>query len=462
MEHKKIDTVGIIPPQAIELEEAVLGAILLESKALGLVEEFLKSEMFYSEKHKYIFEAIIRLSLNSRSIDLITVTEELRNMGKLEQCGGAYRIVYLTSKIASTAHIETHSRIIQEKWISREIGLIGAEMHRKSFKDDEDPFDTISIAESKIMALTQGKGKKEAKINTIWDNVIKDSEKAAKNESGLTGVPSGLNTVDKVTGGWQKSDLVILAARPGMGKTAFILSIARNASMDFKKPVAIFSLEMSKEQLVLRLISGEIEVPSEQIRRGHLENYHLEQAKYRRKEIEKTPLYIDDTPSLSILEFRAKARRMVKEHKIELIIIDYLQLMVAGKEFKGNREGEISYISRNLKAIAKELEVPIIALSQLSREVEKRTDKRPMLSDLRESGAIEQDADMVMFIYRPEYYGIEQTEQGESTRGVAEILFAKNRNGQLDIAVCNFIGKYTKFTNHYMIDTSSIKPSQEF
>jgi replicative DNA helicase len=433
---------GKLPPQAVDIEEAVLGALMLEKDALTAVIDVLRPECFYKDAHQVIFEAIRDLFQRAEPIDILTVTHTLKKSGNLDLVGGAYYITQLTSRIASAANIEYHARIILQKYIQRELIRISGETIKDAYEDNMDVLELLDRAESNIRRNFED-------MQSLISKAVKEIEIASNQESGITGVASGFTELDRVTSGWQKSDLIIIAARPGMGKTAFVLSLARNAAVKFQKPVAFFSLEMSSVQLVNRLISAETEITSEKIRKGQLANHEWEQLNAKIKPLTNAPLYIDDTPALSIFELRAKCRRLVAEKKVSLIIIDYLQLMVAGVDSKaGNREQEISTISRSLKAIAKELSVPIIALSQLSRAVETRgSTKRPQLSDLRESGAIEQDADMVMFIYRPEYYGLDQDENAQSTQGLAEINVAKNRNGALRSVNLKFIGHLTKFTD---------------
>jgi replicative DNA helicase len=439
---------GKIPPQAPDLEEAVLGALMLEKNALIGVLEVLKPESFYKDAHQCIYRAIKTLFEKSQPIDILTVTEELRKNGELEIAGGAYFVTQLTSRVSSAANIEYHAHIIAEKFIQRELIRISTEIQKEAFEDSTDVFELLDKAESMLFSIAEGNIKRNyTGIQELLAKAIEQIESVKNHEDGLTGVPTGFTKLDRITSGWQKSDLMILAARPGMGKTAFVLSIARNAAVDFKKPVVIFSLEMSNLQLVNRLISGEAELDQEKLKTGKLANYEWEQLNSKIGRLGEAPLFIDDTPALSVFELRAKCRRLKAQHDIQLIIIDYLQLM-KGEEGKnnGNREQEISYISRSLKNLAKELNVPVIALSQLSREVEKRGGtKRPLLSDLRESGSIEQDADMVLFIYRPEYYQITEDEDGNSTAGMAEIIIAKHRNGALDDVKVRFVAKFAKF-----------------
>ncbi|WP_420399096.1 replicative DNA helicase [Flagellimonas sp.] len=442
---------GKIPPQAVDLEEVVLGAMMIDKKGVDEVIDILHPEVFYKDAHRFIYEAIFKLFESSEPVDLLTVSSQLKKDGHLEAVGGDFYLIKLTQKVASSAHIEFHARIILQKYIQRSLIKISNEIIEDAYSDSTDVFDLLDNAEAKLYEVTQGNLKRSAE--TAQNLVIQAKKKIEEisNKEGLSGIPSGFDKLDKLTSGWQPSDLVIVAARPGMGKTALTLSMARNIAVNSEIPVAFFSLEMSSVQLITRLISSETGLSSEKLRTGRLEKHEWEQLNVKVKALEKAPLFIDDTPSLSIFDLRAKARRLASQHKIRLIIIDYLQLMTAGGSQKGgNREQEISTISRNLKALAKELDVPVIALSQLSRAVETRGgSKRPILSDLRESGAIEQDADIVSFIYRPEYYKIDEWDDEERTptQGQAEFIVAKHRNGGLDNIRLKFIGALGKFDN---------------
>ncbi len=449
---------GKVPPQAVDLEEAVLGAIMLEKDALTSVIDILKPELFYKEAHQIIFSAIHRLFAKSEPVDILTVTNELKRSSELEIIGGAYYITQLTNRIASSANVEYHVRIITQKYIQRELIHISSEIIKEAFEDTTDVFDLLDKAEQGLFAVSESNLRRNYEdMQSLVREAIKEIEAARTQDAHLRGVPSGFTEIDRITAGFQKSDLIILASRPGMGKTALALTIARNVSIDFNKPVAIFSMEMSSIQLVTRLISCETQLPAEKLRRGTLENYEWEQLNAKIGKLIDSPLFIDDTPALSIFELRAKCRRLKAQHNIELIIVDYLQLMIGQPESKGNREQEISHISRSLKALSKELNVPIIALSQLSRAVETRGgSKRPILSDLRESGAIEQDADLVMFIYRAEYYKLDQDENGNPTAGMAEICIAKHRNGSLGTITLRFISKFAKFTDPETGDLDTI------
>jgi replicative DNA helicase len=442
---------GKIPPQAIDLEEVVLGAMMIDKKGVDEVIDILNPEAFYKEAHQYIFEGIFKLFENSEPIDLLTVSSQLKKDGRLDLVGGDFYLISLTQKVSSSAHIEFHARIILQKYIQRSLIKISSEIIEDSYDESKDVFDLLDNAEAKLYEVTQGNIKKSSE--TAQELVIQAKKKIEEisNKEGMSGVPSGFDKLDKLTSGWQDSDLIIIAARPGMGKTALTLSMARNIAVNNNIPVAFFSLEMASVQLITRLISSETGLSSEKLRTGRLEKHEWEQLNVKVKGLEKAPLYIDDTPSLSIFDLRAKARRLASQYGIKLIIVDYLQLMTSGSSLKGgNREQEISTISRNLKALAKELAIPVIALSQLSRAVETRGgSKRPLLSDLRESGAIEQDADIVSFIYRPEYYKIDEWDDEERTptEGQAEFIVAKHRNGGLDSMRLKFIGHLGKFDN---------------
>ena len=441
---------GKLPPQAVDLEEAVLGALMLEKDALTTVIDILKPESFYKESHQRIYKAIINLFGKSEPVDLLTVTNQLRSDGELELAGGAYYITELTSRVNSAANIEYHARIISQMAIKRELIHISSEVQKDAYEDTTDVFTLLDRSEQALFEVSEANIRKNyADMRSIMKEAISELEAKKQHKDKLTGVPSGFSRLDRITSGWQKSDLIIIAARPGMGKTAFVVSAMRNAAVEFGQGVAIFSLEMSAVQLVNRLIAAEAELEGNKIKKGNLADHEWEQLVYKTSRLTEAPIFIDDTPALSILELRAKCRRLKAQHDIQLIIIDYLQLM-SGDASKngssGNREQEIASISRALKGIAKELNVPVIALSQLNRSVETRGgDKRPQLSDLRESGSIEQDADMVMFLYRPEYYGITQDEAGQPTNNVGEVILAKNRNGSLETVNLKFIGKYTKF-----------------
>ncbi len=445
---------GKVPPQAKDLEEAVLGAIMLEKSAFDTVVEILKPECFYTDGHQRIYRAMQALQQKNQPIDILTVVEELKIREELDMVGGPYYVTKLTNAVVSSANIEAHSRIILQKFIQRELIRISGEIISDSYEDSTDVFDLLDDAESKLFEITNNHLRKNFdSIDTVLVKTVQRIEDMRHRNEDISGVPTGFFSLDRVTYGWQNTDLIILAARPSVGKTAFALNLARNACLHTTKPtpIAFFSLEMSAGQLVQRLLSAESEIWLEKIARGKLEEHEMKQlyAKGIQK-LAKAPMFIDDTAALNIFELRAKCRRLKNKHNIGMIIIDYLQLMSGTNERNSNREQEISKISRDLKGLAKELQVPIIALSQLSREVEKRGakdgNKIPQLSDLRESGAIEQDADMVMFLYRPEYYDITANEFGESNKGETHVRIAKHRNGTLETVKLRALLHIQKFT----------------
>lgn len=444
-----IQEIGKVPPQALELEEAVLGAIMLEKDAIITVIDILRPASFYKESHRMIFEAVLELSKKLQPIDLLTVSEELKKRDQLDVVGGPYFLTQLTSSVASAAHIEFHSRIISQKYIQRELIRVSTMIQEKAFDSAVDVDDLLDFSESQLFEVAFGNIKKETqKIDAVIDQAIKRIEEISGRAEGLSGVPSGFTKLDRVTSGWQPSDLIVIAARPSMGKTALVLSMARNMAVDHNKGVAFFSLEMSSIQLVNRMIVSETGIPADKIRNGNLKKYEWEQLEIQLKNLVDAPIFIDDTPAISVFELRAKARRLKIQHDIQIIIVDYLQLMSGPPETQGNREQEVSSISRSLKAIAKELDIPILSLSQLNRSVELRSgDKRPQLSDLRESGAIEQDADLVVFIHRPERFGLMQDADGNSTKGLAEIIIAKHRNGPVGDVMLKFRPEQAKFTD---------------
>ena len=440
---------GVVPPQAVELKETVLGALMLEKDSIIAVQEYITADAFYTEEHRLIYKAIESLSAELKPIDLYTVTERLKARKELKKVGGAAYLAQLTQKVGSAANIEFHAKIIAQKYVQRELIRSATEIQRRSYDEDQDVTDLIGFAESEIFKVAEGHVKRSVQnAKDILTKALAQIEQASKNTSAFNGVPSGFMAIDRVTLGWQPSDLIIIAARPSMGKTAFVLSMARNMAIDHEAPVAFFSLEMSAVQLMMRLIVAETGLSGTDIKSGRLtpEQWrHLESAT---KPLGTAPLYIDDTPALSVFEFRSKARRLKIHHDIKIIVIDYLQLMTGNQDSKGNREQEVAFISRTLKAIAKELDIPIIALSQLNRSTETRGgSKRPQLSDLRESGAIEQDADIVAFIHRPEYYGINTDENGMPTAGMAEIIIAKHRNGAVTDVKLRFLKDQARFAD---------------
>lgn len=443
---------GKVPPQAPELEEAVLGAIMLEKDKLAEVLEIIQSEdCFYVDAHQKIYAGIRRLFDKGMPVDLLTVTEELRKSDELEIVGGAYYLTRLTMSVVSSAHVEAHARIVMEKFIQRELIRISGQVIGDAYEDSTDVFDLLDKAESNLYEITDKHLRKNFKsLKEVLVKTVHEIEEAKNKKDDLTGVPSGFAPLDKLTSGWQKTDLIILAARPAVGKTAFCLNLTMNAAMHSSKPfpVAFFSLEMGAGQIVKRMLAAVTEVSMDAITKGRMQEHEFVQMTQRMNKLASAPIFIDDQAALNIFELRAKARRLKQKHDIQMIIIDYLQLMQASIDKGGNREQEISKISRDLKALAKELEVPIIALSQLNRSVESRKESKvPQLSDLRESGAIEQDADMVMFLYRPEYYGINNDAMGQPIEGETHVHIAKHRNGSTDTVKVRFIKEYQKFVD---------------
>ena len=446
---------GKLPPQALELEESVIGAMMIEKDAFNTVADLLRPESFYADKHRFIFEAIRSLAAKEAPVDVLSVAEELKRSGKLELAGGIIYLSELTRRVASAAHLHYHAQIVAQKATARDLITMACQIEEKGYDETQDVNDLVEEATAKIFEISQRAQKRDVThIYPVISEAFERMHKAAKNDGNISGIPSGFNALDKITSGWQKSDLVIIAARPAMGKTAFVLSMAKNMAVDFKVPVAIFSLEMSNVQLVNRLIMNVCEIEGSKIRNGRLTQSEWDRLENQINVLREAPIYVDDTPGLSVYELQSKARKLVKEHGIQIIIIDYLQLMNANGSSFGSREQEVSIISRNLKGLAKELDIPVIALSQLSRAVEKRDSsnsnvdgKKPLLSDLRESGAIEQDADMVCFIHRPEYYKLYDDGNGKDLRGLGQIIVAKHRNGATDEIWLRFIGKYTRFQN---------------
>lgn len=443
---------GKLPPQAPELEDSVLGALMIEKEAYSTVADLLRPEVFYKDQNRIVYEAIRELASQDKPVDILSVGEKMRALGTLEKAGGAVYLADLTRRVASTAHLRYHAEIISKKATARDMIALAAQIEEKGFDETQDVDELMQEAESGIFEISQRSQKRDVtQIDPVIEEAFKRMEKAAKNTGSISGIPSGFNALDKITSGWQTPDLIIIAARPAMGKTAFVLSMAKNMAVDRNIPVAIFSLEMSNVQLINRLIMNVCELEGDRIKTGKMSQEETKRLNTKINIMRGKPLYLDDTPSLSIFELRSKARKLVREHGIKMIIIDYLQLMNAQGSSFGSREQEVSIISRSLKALAKELDIPIIALSQLNRGVEARTGiegKTPQLSDLRESGAIEQDADMVCFIHRPEYYHMYNDEKtGRDLRGLAQIIVAKHRNGATDSIWLRFRGKFAKFQN---------------
>ncbi len=455
---------GKIPPQDINAEEAVLGALMLDNDAMQEVGEILQPEHFYKDQHQRIYRAMVRLNNTMTAIDLITVTDELKRSGELEQVGNRIYLVQLTEKVAAAVNIEHHARIIFQKYLQRSLITLGNEMQNNGYDDTKDVEDMLEEAESGLFTLSQGSMKRDViQIESVIKEATNQMHEAAKRSDGLSGIPSGFNGIDSITSGWQKSTMVVIAARPAMGKTAFVLSMIRKMAVDHKIPVAMFSLEMSNVELVKRLMVAETEITADKIKNGRLTTEEWTHFDKAIGNLNQAPIYIDDTPGLSVFDLRSKARILKKKHDIGVIVIDYLQLMTASAMRPGNRQEEVSMISRSLKGLAKELEIPVIALSQLNRSVEQRptagaasTDaKRPQLSDLRESGAIEQDADMVCFIHRPEYYGIKEDAQGNSLIGMAQFIIAKHRSGKCDDVTLRFVSELIRFEEPRARDMNS-------
>lgn len=422
--------IGNKPPQALDVEEAVLGAMLLEPSCVDQAMEDLTPSCFYDPKHRTIFDAMSKLVVSHTAIDIITVSDKLRELGKLEEIGGAVVLANLSEKVGSAAHLEYYLKILRQKAIQRDLITVSYRILKDSYDDAVNVDELIDMAQSKVYEAVQSNIRKEVQdIGSLINEAISDITKAQAVD-GFNGVPSGYASIDRITQGWQPSDLIILAARPSVGKTAFSLNIVRNAAVDHHYPVAFFSLEMASKQIVKRLITSETGLAADKIKGAvKLEPYEWQQLEYKIKALATAPLYIDDTPGMQLMEFRTKAKNLVKNKGVRLIVVDYLQLMQGPVELRGMREQEVAAISRTLKATAKELDIPIIALSQLSRQAVTRQggSGKPVLSDLRESGSIEQDADMVLFIHRPDFVGLsENPEDKEKT----QIIIAKHRNGE--------------------------------
>ena len=445
------NTYAHLQPQALEVERAVIGALLIDKDAYSVVCEILRPESFYEPHNQMIYTAIRDLSMAERPVDVLTVTEQLAKNGQLEEAGGPAYIAEISSRVATSAHVEFHANIVAQKFLARQLIQFASDIETKAFDETIDVDDLMQHAEGALFELSQKNMKKDyTQIDPVIANALQVIQKAAANTDGLTGVPTGYHKLDDITSGWQASDLVIIAGRPAMGKTSFALSMAKNIAADYKVPMAFFSLEMSNVQLVNRLISNCCEIQGSKILNGQLQPDEWNRLDKRVNTLLGAPLYIDDTPGLSVFELRTKARRLVREHGVKIIMIDYLQLMNANGMRFSSRQEEVSTISRSLKGLAKELDIPILALSQLNRGVESREGlegKRPQLSDLRESGAIEQDADMVLFVHRPEYYHIYQDDSGRDLHGMAQIIIAKHRKGATGDVLLTFRGEYTRFEN---------------
>ncbi|MCK4423542.1 MAG: replicative DNA helicase [Candidatus Omnitrophica bacterium] len=434
-----------LPPQNIEAEQSVLGAMLLDEEAVIRVLEFLGSDQFYKESHHKIFSAMTDLFQKSRAVDLVTLTEELKKNDSLEAVGGAHYLTSLTDVVATTSHVEYHARIVKEKALLRNLINSSTKIIAECYKSDIDADQALDEAEQMIFEIASGKVEgKAVSIKGLIPNTIEKIEQMFHRKEHVTGVPTGFHEIDVMTAGLQPSDLIIVAARPSMGKSAFVSCITENAAIHHKVPTAIFSLEMSTEQLVQRMLCSHARVDLSKVRTGYLEQRHFSDLAAAGGVLSEAPIFIDDTAGLSVLELRAKARRLKAQHNIGLITVDYLQLM-QGRSSIDNRQQEISEISRSLKALARELDVPVIAVSQLSRAVENREGNKPRLSDLRESGALEQDADLVIMLYRSDYYS---EDKASAQEGIVEVNIAKQRNGPVGTKNLTFLKEFTRFENY--------------
>ena len=448
-----------VQPQAVEIERVVLGALMVDSDAFSVVSELLKPETFYEPRHQKIYEAIRNMNMDERPVDIMTLNDELSKMGEIDKVGGVDYLMEISSQVASAAHVESHARILAEKYMQRQLIHFAGDIETKAYDSSVDVDELMQQAEGSLFQISQNNMKQDfTQVAPVVKNAVEILQRAASNKGGLTGIPTGYTGMDEITSGWQASDLVIIAGRPAMGKTSFALSIAKNVAVDYGVPIGFFSLEMNNVQLVNRLISNVCEVSGRKILNGQLDPSDWERLDKRIGRLTDAPIYVDDTPGLSVFELRTKARRLVREKGVKIIMIDYLQLMNANGMKFGSRQEEVSTISRSLKGLAKELDIPVLALSQLSRNVENREGlegKRPQLSDLRESGAIEQDADMVLFVHRPEYYQINQDEKGNDLHGMAQIIIAKHRKGSTGDVLLNFRGEFTRFQDPTEAATSS-------
>lgn len=441
-----------VMPQAPDMEKAVLGALMIDKDAYLEVCDLLRPESFYEPRNQMVYEAIQQLSMEESPVDVLTVVDKLEKTGNLNEVGGPGYIAELSSMVVTSANIEYHANVVAEKYLSRQMAHYVSIIGKKTFDETYDIKDVIQEADSLLLEISQKSVKKDYSVLApIVNQAVKVVEAAYANKGGLTGISTGFYKLDDMTCGWQKSDLVIIAGRPAMGKTAFALSLAKNIAVDQKIPMAFFSLEMTSVQLANRLMANNCQIEGHKLMSGQLKRDDWDRLDKHLNSLLEAPLYIDDTEGIPVMELRTKIRRLVKEHHIELVMVDYLQLMTASGMRYNNRQEEISLISRALKGMAKEFNIPIIALSQLNRGVDTREGaegKRPRLSDLRESGAIEQDADMVIFLHRPEYYGLPQSEDGSiDYRGKAEVIISKHRKGAVGIIMMDFKGEYTRFEN---------------
>ena len=453
---------GHLQPQATDIERLVLGALMVDKDAFSIVSEILRPETFYEPRHQKIYQAVQTLSMNENPVDIMTVIEQLKRDGTYEDVGGTPYIVELSAHVASSANIEYHAQILAQKSLARQLISYTGRIQEKAFDETVDVEELMQEAEGNLFEISQKNMRQDfTQIDPVIDEAVKILQNAYANKGGMTGIPTGYAKLDEMTSGWQASDLVIIAGRPAMGKTSFALSLAKNIAVDYRVPVAFFSLEMNNVQLVNRLISNTCEIAGNKILNGQLSEAEWNRLDKNLRRLQGAPIYVDDTPNMSIFELRSKARRMCREKGVKVIMIDYLQLMNASGMRFGNRQEEVSTISRSLKGLAKELNVPVLALSQVSRNLEGREGidgKRPQLSDLRESGAIEQDADMVIFVHRPEYYRIFEDDHHNDLRGKAQIIIAKHRKGATGDVLLQFQGEYTRFSD---ITTTSSIPDHE-
>ena len=444
-------TYGHLQPQATDIERAVLGALMIDKDAFSMISEIIRPETFYEPRNQKIYQAIQNLNMSERPVDIMTVTEELKKEGTIDDIGGPGYVLDISAHVASSANVEYHAHILAQKFLARQLIQFASRIEEKAFDDTVDVDALMQEAEGTLFEISQKNMKQDyTQIDPVIQQAVDILQKASANTGGLTGVPTGYTQLDEMTSGWQQSDLVIIAGRPAMGKTSFALSLAKNIAVDYRIPIAFFSLEMNNVQLVNRLISNTCEIAGSKMLNGQLTPDEWERLDKNLRKLTGAPVYVDDTPGLSVFELRTKARRLAREKGVKIIMIDYLQLMNANGMKFGSRQEEVSTISRSLKGLAKELNIPILALSQLNRTVENRDGlegKRPQLSDLRESGAIEQDADMVLFVHRPEYYHIFNDEKGNDLHSKAQIIIAKHRKGATGDVLLTFKGEYTRFQN---------------
>lgn len=452
----KPPAIGNLPPQDTELEQVVLGAIMLEKGAFLEVADILKPQVFYKQKHQAIFEACLSLFRQNEPIDLMTVTHQLKEQGKLEMVGGPLTIAQLTQKVNSAANIVSHARILQQYYIKRELITKAQNMLKEAYSNESDCFELMDSTVQSVFELQQGlESRGFVSASDMYAPTMSEIEQAGKNTNGMTGISTPFTELNKVFGGWQKGDFYLLGARPAMGKTSMAVQLALHPAIAENKAVGIVELEMTNRQLMKRAFSLMSGIHNEKIKKGSLTSEEWERLLHTTNPLHTAPLFMDDTPAQTSMQLRAKARRLKTQHDIQLLVIDYIQLMKDESRHgrNGNREQEISQISQACKRLAKELDIPVIALAQLSRAVEMRGgDKRPLLSDLRDSGSLEQDSDSVFFLYRPEYYGIEELEDGTSSKGYAEVVIRKHRHGEIKNVPLKWEGHLTRFSDWHEAD----------